>query len=266
MTNHAYKLYVEERGKGRPVILLHGALSTHRYWDPVAELLDDKMHLYLPDMLGFGKSPKPRQASYSMEQLVESLEYTFKSYKFDRKPVLAGHSLGALLALRWASTYPERFSGLVLSAPLFLDKDHFHQQMATLPLEGKWLSNKMAAKIISFGMSMAGWLPTKPTVRIMGSRYPKNVVEDWTRQPFFVFRRIVKNNYFRGDVLADLKKIKPPTRLLMASRDLMSHQALDDVEALCQENKACKVQVVTGSHQVLIEHPETVARVVESLV
>ncbi len=47
-----YKLHVVERGQGRPVILLHGIASTHRFWTDVLEGLDSNYGVITPDRHG----------------------------------------------------------------------------------------------------------------------------------------------------------------------------------------------------------------------
>lgn len=264
MADRAYKLHVVEQGKGRPVILLHGGLSTHRYWRGVAARLESNRKLFLPDLLGFGKSPKPRRASYSVDQFVECLDATFDQYKFDELPILAGHSLGANIALRWALKHPKKFSGLVLTAPLLFEPSKFHQQIATLPLEGKWLASKTLARITTFAMGLAGLVPVRVATRFANGR-PDYVVEDVTSQRFYVFRRLLKNAYFKDDVLKEIQQINLPTRILIGDKDLIVNHAADELKKLCTKNTYCHVQVVSGSHQVLLEHPQTVTHVIESL-
>lgn len=259
-----YKLHVVERGKGRPVILLHGVMSTHRYWSGVADLLEDERRLLMPDLLGFGASPKPRRAAYSLEQFIDCLEYTFDQYKFKQRPILAGHSMGAAIALRWARLQPERFSAVVLSSPLFFERDLLHQQLATIALEGKWLTSKVLAKSVSYAMSLAGLVPMRVARRFAGGR-PVYVLEDVTSQRFHVFRKILKGTYFRDDVFADLESFPLPIRLLVGDQDWIANHVIKDLEALCGRNKQCHIKVLPGSHQILLEHPEKVADTILSV-
>lgn len=260
----AYKLHVFERGQGRPVILLHGVLSTHRYWDNVVEILEPKRQLLTPDLLGFGVSPKPRRASYSPAQMVACLEETFRHYHFKQPPVLAGHSYGANIALLWALHRPERFSGLVLSAPLFFEEDLLHQQLATIALEGKWLTSKVLARMVAFGMSLSGLVPTRLAVRAAPGR-PRSVIEDVTSQRFYVFRKIQNHPMYRQEVMADIQKLHIPTRILLGDEDHIANRAIVDLEAVCKSTNTCQVRVLRGSHQVLLEHPEVVARSILSV-
>ena len=44
------------RGKGTPLVLLHGFPLDHSLWDEVALLLEDTFELIIPDLRGFGES------------------------------------------------------------------------------------------------------------------------------------------------------------------------------------------------------------------
>jgi len=52
-------VYHQERGKGHPLILIHGFCETHEIWDGMADKLSDAFRILLPDLPGFGKSPLP---------------------------------------------------------------------------------------------------------------------------------------------------------------------------------------------------------------
>lgn len=262
--NRTYKLHVVEQGKGAPVILIHGVLSTHRYWTPVADFLKSRRSLFMPDLLGFGASPKPHRAEYSVGQFADCLDYTFRGYHFKKRPILAGHSMGANIALRWALQRPDMFGGLVLSSPLLFEESKFHQQAATIPLEGRWLANKALARTVTFATGLAGMIPISIASRFAHGR-PRYVVEDVTNQRFFVFRKLLKNAYFSDDVLEEVRRIKLPTRILIGDKDLIANHAIKELEETCKKNRFCSVRVLPGSHQVLLEHPETVAHVIESL-
>jgi pimeloyl-ACP methyl ester carboxylesterase len=262
--SRAYKLAVFEEGKGRPVILLHGMVSTHRYWQDIVERLAGKRRLIMPDMLGFGASPKPRKATYDIDELIASLERTLKNYRFKQPPVLVGHSMGAVVALRWAREKPEKFSGLVLSSPTFFQKNLFHQQLASIAVEGHLLANKLLAKSITTLMGLAGLIPSPLATRIARS-WPKHVIQDATRHRYYVYKKIVKNALYMEDVLDDLKAVTIPTHILLGEGDLVARHALSQVRSICRKSKQCHLHVLSGGHQIPLEHPETVAKIIASV-
>lgn len=51
-----------------PIVLVHGAIVSHRYLMPVAQLLADNFPIYVPDLVGHGRSSKTKNALAVIEQ------------------------------------------------------------------------------------------------------------------------------------------------------------------------------------------------------
>src|SRR6476659_1218429 len=115
MASKAYKIAVFEQGQGEPVVLLHGSISTHRYWTKEIEALEGKCKTYAVDLLGFGASPKPISADYDFEQHSNSILKTLEQAGVKTPFTLVGHSLGALLALYIAKHHPDKVNKLILT-------------------------------------------------------------------------------------------------------------------------------------------------------
>ena len=62
-------------GQGPPVVLLHGLGASSRYWETLAHS-SSGYAATAPDLLGFGRSPKPPEASYDAACHVEALSPT----------------------------------------------------------------------------------------------------------------------------------------------------------------------------------------------
>ncbi|HEV8013323.1 MAG TPA: alpha/beta hydrolase, partial [Pontimonas sp.] len=118
----APKLHVAvDEGAGHPVILLHGLASSSATYDLVVPLLRDNHRVISIDLLGFGQSPAPATASYTLEEHVEAVERTIRSLKLTGRATLVGHSLGSLIAARYAARNPSLLSHLILvSPPIYL--------------------------------------------------------------------------------------------------------------------------------------------------
>lgn len=104
-------------GEGPVVILLHGIAASATTYDKVIPPLSESHRCISIDLLGFGSSPAPVGAQYTIEEHVASLRATIASLKLREPFILVGHSLGALLATRYAAQYPSRVSRLVLVSP-----------------------------------------------------------------------------------------------------------------------------------------------------
>ena len=110
--NQSVKLYVEDRGSGTPLVLLHGFPLDHTIWNQVVLLLEAHVRVLSPDLRGHGRSPAP-QGVYTMELLAKDVAAMLDDLHV-RRVVLAGHSMGGYVALAFAQAYPERVSALAL--------------------------------------------------------------------------------------------------------------------------------------------------------
>lgn len=109
-------------GEGPVVVLLHGIASSAATFDKLVPLLTERYRCISIDLLGFGESPQPKDATYSIEEHVAAIKRTIRSLRLRAPFVLVGHSLGALLAARFAAENPRQVSRLVLvSAPIYLE-------------------------------------------------------------------------------------------------------------------------------------------------
>lgn len=104
-------------GEGPVIVLVHGIASSAATFKRVMPLLSERYRCISIDLLGFGESPVPEHASYTIEEHVAAIHATIRSLKLKAPFVLVGHSLGSLLSARFAARHPEQVSRLVLVSP-----------------------------------------------------------------------------------------------------------------------------------------------------
>jgi pimeloyl-ACP methyl ester carboxylesterase len=113
-----YKLHTYDHGGSGPVlILLHGLASSSANWDPLIPMIKDRYRCISIDLAGFGDSPKPQWYKYTMEEHIHDIRRTIVSLKLTEPFTLIGHSLGSLLATRYARQYQNHIKRLVLLSP-----------------------------------------------------------------------------------------------------------------------------------------------------
>jgi pimeloyl-ACP methyl ester carboxylesterase len=100
------------RGRGTPMLLLHGYPLDHSIWDPVAPLLESRFDLVAPDLRGFGGSTV-EQTRYSMEDLADDAAHLLDVLRIPRA-IVVGHSMGGYVALAFLRRFPARMLGLGL--------------------------------------------------------------------------------------------------------------------------------------------------------
>lgn len=117
--SHAPILYSQTSGRGEVIVLLHGYLSSSHYFKHIVQQLQSTHKVISIDLLGFGKSPKPR-GDYTYQDQINALSATLQKLKITSPFTLLGHSMGALIALRYAVDYGDSISRLLLfNPPLF---------------------------------------------------------------------------------------------------------------------------------------------------
>lgn len=95
-------------GAGQPLLLLHGSADTPLAWQAVATLLAPEFQVWAPAL-------PPLSGGLAVDHDLPWLDTVMAA---TGARVLAGHSYGALLALRWALAHPGRLDRLVLAEPI----------------------------------------------------------------------------------------------------------------------------------------------------
>lgn len=117
----AYMDVRPDRAGGRTALLLHGKNFSGADWERTIRALRALGYrVVIPDQIGFGKSSKPERFQFSFQELA-----THTRGLLDRlgvaKVSVVGHSMGGMLATRFALMYPERVEKLVLVNPIGLE-------------------------------------------------------------------------------------------------------------------------------------------------
>jgi len=110
-----------DRGEGDLFVLLHGVENDGSFWNQVALAVSSRNRVVALDLLGFGRSPKPHDIPYTVDDHIASIEQTLESLlrTSDQQLTLVGHSLGAIISAAFARKHPERVKRLVLfSVPI----------------------------------------------------------------------------------------------------------------------------------------------------
>lgn len=96
-----------------PLILVHGGRDHCRSWDLIARSLQPHFHVLAPDLRGHGDSDWAKGGSYALTEYVYDLSRLVRSTSA-RQVALAGHSMGGMVALIYAGTFPDQVSALVV--------------------------------------------------------------------------------------------------------------------------------------------------------
>ena len=102
---------------GRPdVVLVHGIGVSGRYFRPLVDALGQRVRAVVPDLPGFGASPRP-PAPLTIAEHAEVVHALAAELGMVR-PVLLGHSMGAQVVTEAAARHPGDVGGVVLVGPV----------------------------------------------------------------------------------------------------------------------------------------------------
>jgi pimeloyl-ACP methyl ester carboxylesterase len=135
--------------------------------------LDGSYTLIAPDLAGFGRSDKPLlryHRTFHLETIDEVVAWG------GGRPVLVGHSVGAVLAGLWAARHPEEVDGLAVVAAIF-------PRPGLMPLAALRLAKAQPESRgrMADGVLRAIWPAVSVGARLT-HRYPAGLVSDFGRQ------------------------------------------------------------------------------------
>jgi pimeloyl-ACP methyl ester carboxylesterase len=105
---------------GRTVVLFHGKNFFGGYWEnTIRALTSAGYRVVVPDQIGFGKSSKP-DIHYGFDLLAANTATMLDQLKI-KDVAVVGHSMGGMLAVRFARNYAARTTHLILENPIGLE-------------------------------------------------------------------------------------------------------------------------------------------------
>src|SRR5580693_2538858 len=117
----AYMDVKPSNANGHVVMLLHGKNFNGAYWGQTAKVLvENGYRVIIPDQIGFGKSSKAQHIQYTFQLLSQNTKAILDTLGI-QKIYLLGHSMGGMVATRFALMYPELIEKFILENPIGLE-------------------------------------------------------------------------------------------------------------------------------------------------
>ena len=167
---HGHRVSYRVAGEGPPILLIHGIAGRSEQWIDVMELLAETNTVIAPDLLGHGRSAKPR-GDYSLGSYAAGLRDLMVALDH-RKATVVGHSLGGGIALQFAYQFPERTGRLVVVSSGGLGREvHPLLRAATLP------GSELVLPLISNGTVRGAGTTLSQVVGKLGFRAGPDIAE-----------------------------------------------------------------------------------------
>jgi pimeloyl-ACP methyl ester carboxylesterase len=254
--------YVEKGNRGNPVILfMHGITGSRRYWEKKVRRLADRYHLVIPDMIGFGLSPKPH-VEYTLELFRESVRRLIEHLHLAERPIiLVGHSLGGLVALEYAARYGDHIDRMVvLSLPRFTDPTTAHEIFWRGSPHYRRLLNEHSLAETLAQMKRSG---LEITLRYI-FRFPLSVLIDAHKFTFKSLTSTLEHCLLSYQVDRILPAVPPiPTLLIHGEQDSVA--PLAHVRHLPSAHDHMQLETVCGTgHHLFLTHTRRCLDLIES--
>jgi len=201
------------------VVLLHGKNFCAATWHETALSLQQAgMRVIAPDQVGFCKSSKPLNYDYSFEELANNTHALLASLKI-RQATVMGHSMGGMLATRYALKFPKEVTQLVMINPLGLED--WKVKGVPLPTLAQWHERELAQtdeRMRNYQKSTYYanvWKPEyEPWIQMIAGMYRGPGKETVAWHSALTFMMIVDQ-----PVLYEFPQLKVPTLLLIGEQD-----------------------------------------------
>lgn len=244
-----HRLWVTDKGRGSPVVLLHSLFFDGRLWEPLEHALVEEHRVLAVDVRDHGRSEGPDRP-WSLWDAAGDVDAVARELDA-RDAHVVGVSMGGMIALRWALAHPESVRSLSLVST----------SAGTEPRA--WL-HKAMVEAVRLGGQPATRLLLPYAISRMFSEQARSQpeVEEWRRRiettpPEAVYRsgRAV---FDREPILDRLGEVDAPAQVLVADADEATPpehgrqlaEALPDAEL---------TELEGFGHTLPIEAPERVA-------
>lgn len=200
-----------DEGAGPVVILVHGIASSSITFQELVPRLVKKHRVIALDILGFGESPSPVNATYSIEEHADALYTTIQSLRLTAPFVLVGHSLGSLISSRYAADHPELVAKLVLaSPPIYLDQKSWSTSRDKAAMGAYLKVYEYLRENQAFTMRVANNLDRISPIRNMLHVSEKN----WQ-----AFSLSLQNAIESQSTVADIARVRVPVEIVYGKLD-----------------------------------------------
>lgn len=212
-------------GEGPVVVLVHGIASSSVTFQNLVPLLEPRHRAISIDILGFGRSPAPADALYTIEEHVAALDRTLRSLKLREPFVLVGHSLGGLIVTRWAAEHPGALSRLVLVGP----------PVYGTPAEigDRRVRTRVNAYLRAYEFLRSNKEFTLRNASVLGKLLPIKNVFEITEKSWRPFVLSLENCIERQTIIGDLARVRCPVEVVYGTMDaFIAPGSLTVIEAM----------------------------------
>ena len=237
--------HVHIDGSGDQVIVfLHGFMSSKNYWRRVIKQLNPNDYTAISiDLLGFGKAPMPDSA-YTYNDHVEYIRSVILDLGLDNVSiVMAGHSMGALIASRYINTYPTHVKAAgFINPPIYITPKQAQSTILATGLHYRFLLTSKYRGLLWAAGRQARILPAHSA----DSR-----------------EKSLQSIVVAAEFLDDMAKSPVQSLLTIGTKDRWLYQ--ENIALSKALNSQVRVRIDETGHHAALTHPTLVAGYIKDL-
>jgi len=244
------ELYVEIRGAGPPLLLVHGFPLDHSMWAGQLDTLSSDFQIIAPDLRGFGRSDATGGTVF-MEQFADDLAELLQVMGIDRPIAFCGLSMGGYIAWQFWRRHGERLQSLILcdTRAVADPKDVARGRgiaATQVEVDGPAnLSATMIPKLFADRTRQQHPELVEQIKRVMISSAPEGVAA------------ALRGMAARPDMAGELPQINVPTLVICGQQDVISpSQEMRDIAGSMPN--AVFVEIANAGHMAPLEQPGAV--------
>ena len=243
--------YLDYGSAGRtPMLCLHGGAVNAHWFDFVAAGFTANYHVRALDQRGHGDSARAQPPDYSYARYAEDVAQVVEKLDL-RDFVLVGHSMGGLVSLVYAATFPGRVKKIVIiDSTLVATPDRVQALHQVGGREGRSYATHDDF-VTNFRVRPAGTTAAPEILRYLAERSGR-------QGPDGVWRHKFDRNVYSKRVLLDIpphwNRITIPALLVKGGRsDRITPEIVADAKSRCP--KVDLVEVPGADHHVTLDNP-----------
>ena len=263
---------VQAGDSAAPVLLLIHGLGVNGMldWLPVISAFETQYHVISIDLPGFGQSDKTI-AQLSPARYAELVHWVVKQFS-DQPVIVAGHSMGGAISLRYAADYPQQVSKLImLDTAGILQRTIFVRHLAQLPESYQWMEQLGPAKsLFNAALGKFNRFADRVTAKVLtGLDHLPDPAQLLLSQPVaqrYLYRDRTNLNAALGLIYEDfsdaLASVSVPTHIIWGQQDSVT--PLRTGQLLASRMQNAQLHVIAGAgHVPMADTPQQLLAVLQ---
>jgi len=258
-------LHVRQLGSGSPtLVLLHGLAGSNQYFGAAFDALSTRVRLVVPDLLGFGASPKPADSGYGLDAHAAAVSDVLDRLQVEPPIYVAGHSAGSVIALRLAQLRVDSIRGVVVISPvLYANEATARRHVGRIGIATRlfatdtWMAQLACRVMCRFpGVSQRAAVSLRPDL-------PERIARDGTHHTWRSYSGSLKGLVFASQPF-DFTRVQDSVRLVAGDSDAVLDRAYL-AELVAKHAHVSIHDVRGGGHDLPITHAASCIAAIDTL-